>query len=551
MLRQIEKTEKTRRPIISFVFGKIVKSSVFLIVALAAAILLIACQKPSKIDLRTLAPNDALIYLETDDLAAALDALTENAAFQTLAGGKTDFSAMKNIQTAIVVSDFGTAANEVGADTAILNFKPHFVAVAETRLWSWQTNSLVENQINKFAREKLGENTRLEKSDKYNGKFYVWTATDNRQIFALAQASLLYFGNDENLIEKCAAVKNGAVESLAGNEFYAKNYAPNNLASGYVSPAGVEKIAALAGIFAAAQTNESDDGKNFIARVLPQILQNTTEQVIWTARKTDAGIEDDFKFFLKPPLVSKIKENFVAANENQADLAKFLPADFFSATRYRLKNPLAAWRNSVALVAENTDALSAKLLARFSGSMLEPYGIANAEQFLNQIKSEIIVARFDENGDQSVVVARVENIADLKKSLTAEIKFNAPSEKSGNVEIFFSEDKNSAAAFLENVLVLGNAEAVKKCLQARQNTESKLKNQRLEKFINSNSLVATFGKDADSADRIARVLTEKESEKMNLATFYLTETNFSEAKVERRSVSDFGLIGTILKQLAQ
>ncbi len=510
-----------------------------------------ACQKASKIDLRSVAPKDALVYLETNDLAAALEAETDNQAFQKLARDVPNFSDLKNIQMAIIITGFGTSADEIGAEQAVLNFKPQFVAVAETDLWNWQAKSLVENQVSRFVGEKLGADARLEISDKYDGKFYVWNADDKRQIFALVQNSLIYFGNDEQAIEQCAAAKKGAIESLQTVALPARNSSPENLAFGYVSPAGAEKIADLAGVFAAASIAENSDERNFIAQIVPRISRDAINRIVWTEKKTDAGIEDEVDFFWQPPFATKNKENFAAINNNEENLIEFLPADFFSATRYRLKNPLAAWQQSISLAAEKTDALRGKLLVQFSNSLLESYGIADAQNFLSAVDSEIVVARFDENGDRSVIIVKLKNPKILEKFVTNEINFISPPERFENAEIRFSGDKATAAALVENILILGDAPSVRKCLQAGRGADKKLKNQRFERFADSVSPFVTFGQDSDSADRIARVLTENKSENTKLSTFYTTETNIGEISLERRTVSDFGLLGTILKQLEQ
>ena len=53
-----------------------------------------ACRKRPT-DMRSLAPNGALIYLETKDLGATLQTLTENKAWESTAQEKPDFSPLK------------------------------------------------------------------------------------------------------------------------------------------------------------------------------------------------------------------------------------------------------------------------------------------------------------------------------------------------------------------------------------------------------------------------------------------------------------------------
>jgi len=509
-----------------------------------------ACRTPPKIDMRKLAPNDAIVYLEIGNLAATLESLTESRAFQELAAETPDFSALENVQMAVAVTGFETSEKQVSDDNAVLDFKPQFVVIAETHAWSWQTLALAENQINNFVIKNFGQETQLEKVDKFDGKFFTWTAADNRKIFAFVQDSLIYFGNDQAAIEKCLAVKNNKAESLLKNESLERSYSTGNSAFGYVSPAGIAQIANLAAVGLAVQTTEESGGRSFIAGVLPQILQNTTKEIVWTANKTERGIEDKFSVSLTPEVSAVVKETLATAEQTPAGSIEFLPPDFFSATRYNLRNPLIAWRSLLLVTAQNADTVSGKFLIEVSDSLLEPYGIAKAEDFLSQIDSEIITAQFDAEGERSAAIFRVKVAENLKTSISKEINFKAESEKKFDAEIWFSEDKKTAAAFIENNLILGESESVLKCLQAKQSGQNFAKNPNYQKVAASQFVAATFARDLDSAGKIVEVLAKKKDTDRKLATFYLTETRFTDKGIERKTVSDFGLIGTILKQFS-
>lgn len=521
--------------------------SIFLII-----ILFSACRSSQKADMRNYAPSDAIAYLETKDLSQALNALTENKAFQELAKNKTDFSALEDVQVAVIVTDFETSEKQVTDDDSILNFKPHFVAVAETHAWQWQTLSLVENQINNFVRETYGADAKLETSDKNGGKWFVWTAKDGRKVFAFVQNSQIYFGNDANAIEKCLAVKRGEADSLTKNENFIRAYSVNgekNLAFGYISPLGIAQIAGIIGVSTAIKTTEESEGRSFIARVLPQILQNTTKEIVWTAQKSEQGIEDIFFVSLTAEVSSIFKETLTSTAETKTNTAEFLPSDIFSVTRYGLKNPLIAWRSLLLVTAKNTDAVSGNLLIQFSGSLLEPYGVSDAETFLGAVNSEIFTARFDAEGENSVAIVGIKDAEKIKKSI-AEINFKSQPQKQENAEIWKSDDGEKAAAFVENILVLGDAESVFKSLRAKQTGQNFTKNLYFQNFAESRAVAVTFAKDADSAEKIVKILgTPKEN--ANIVTNYLTETRSTEKGIERKITSPFGLFGTILEKIGQ
>jgi len=510
-----------------------------------------ACQTPPKIDMRNLVPNDAIAYLETNNLAETLQTLTESQAFQEIAADKPDFSALKNMQLAVAVTGFETSEKKITEENSILNFKPQFVAVAETHAWSWQTLSFAENQLNDFVMKNYGDAGKLERRDQADGKLFTWTASDGRKTFAYVQNSLIYFGSDWSAIEKCLAVKKGEAESLAKNDALTRVYSENNLAFGYVSSAGIIQIAELAGIILAVDTTEESGGRSFIARIVPQILQNTTKEIVWTANKTERGIEDNFSVSLTNETSSVLKETLATSFDSQTNSAEFLPPNFFSATRYNLKNPLIAWRSLLLLTAKNTDALSGKLLIQFSDALLEPYGISDAETFLSSIDSEILTVRFDEDGDRSVSIVSVKDLERLKSSISKEINLKVPAEKLENAEMWFSDNKQLTALFVENKLLLGDGESVLKCLQAKRSGQNFTTSPKFQRFAESRVVAATFGIDANSATKIVEVLGKKKNENKKLATFYSTETRFTEKGFERKTISDFGLIGTILQQIPE
>jgi hypothetical protein len=67
-------------------------------------------------------------------------------------------------------------------------------------------------------------------------------------------------------------------------------------------------------------------------------------------------------------------------------------------------------------------------------------------------------------------------------------------------------------------------------------------------FKESKSVAVTFAKDTNSAEKVVEVLGNARENK-SVITTYTTETRFTEKGIERKTVSAFGLLGTILEQL--
>jgi hypothetical protein len=507
-----------------------------------------AC-KPQPTDLRAFAPSETLIYLESNDLANTLDALTENETFKRLSTNKKDFSALENVKIAVAVTGFESTENAADGGQATLNFKPRFVAVAEADLWNWQALALAENQIGAFVNEIYGGEVDLQISGRYGGRWFEWTSKDNRKAFALVADSRIFFGNDETAIEKCIAAGKGEIENLLKNENFTRAYDSNgeNLAFGYVSTDGVAQIANIAAVSAAIETSDADAPRSFIARVLPEITRKSITEIVWTTRKIENGIEDEFRISTTPEISSVLKETIVPAPEIRADSAEFLPSDVFSATRYNLENPQAAWRTLLLAMAKQTNAASAKILIVFADGVFAPYGIAEGELFLSAVGSEIITARFDADGEKSAVIVTVKNLEAAKKSLTEEINLkNAPENQSG-AEIWKSEDSSLSAAFTGDKLILGDSESVLKCLTAKRSGQNFTKTGHFPKFSQSDAAAVTFSGDLTSAESVVKILGDLKTGQNAFST-YLTETRFRNNKFERKTVSAFGFIGTIIEQ---
>lgn len=509
----------------------------------------LSCSSPPT-DLRTFAPADTLVYLETSDLGKTLNALTESKAFQEAAKKTPDFSALKGMQVAVAVTGFEASENQVTAENSVLNFKPRFVAIADTHTWNRYTLQFTEERLGEFVNETYGGEVSLDASDKNGGKSFVWTAKDGRKVFAFVKDSKIFFSNDETALEKSLAVFRGEADSLIKNESLAKmrETAKDALAFGYVAPDGIAQISNLAGVSTAMDATEDDEGRSFIARVLPQILRGSVKEIFWSATKTEAGIEDKYSVSLMPETTAVVKETLVPSTQNQTNSAEFLPSEVFSATRYNLQNPQIAWRSLLLVAGKNTDAMSAKILIAFSGSLLEPYGIADAETFLSAVDSEIWTANFDAEGDKSVAVVGVKDAEKVKNSI-AEIDFKVAGESRENAEVRKSADGTNAAAFIENKLILGETESVLKCLQAKQNGQNFTKSSAWKKFSETGAVAVTYGK--DSTEKTVEVLGEKKAENLQILTNFTTETRFNAQGLERKTVSPFGLIGRILAQFEE
>ena len=499
----------------------------------AAVIVSMSCSsKPT--NLRLLAPADSLVYLETNDLGAALQPIVDSKGFNEAAKSRPDLSALNGVQLAVVVTGFETSEEQINQESSVLNFKAHFVAVADTHAWQWQANSFAENQLGEFINKIYGGGVQLDTSAKNGGTEYVWTAEDGRKAFGFVTGALIFFGNDESSIEKVQAVRRGEADSIA--KVGKLPTGEGNLAIGYVSTDGIGQLANIIGAQKAKESGEDSEVQSFVARVLPQLLRGAVTGATWAAKKTDQGIEDKLELTLNGDIASIFNETMAPTDGVDKSMMDLAPSDAATVTQYNLKNPQIAWRSVILSIQKLTDPASGKIMSAFSDSFFEPYGIKNGEAFLGSVSPNILTVKYDDEDDVAVIARATD-----QKQLTAAL--DADTTKSPGSFVQINEPG------LENVDLIGKAEIVAKCTQAHQGGASLLKQPFDLAPGNSIPAVRTLGLDHDSAALIAGVLNERKSEDVAPSSRYIVETRFNKTGMERRLISEFGLIGSIITML--
>jgi hypothetical protein len=530
----------------------------FTALCLCVSVVNLSCgSKPT--DLRTVIPSDSLVYLETNDLGKTLTAVTENEAFKAAAKTQPDFSALAGMKLAVAVTGFQTSEQEVTAENSVLNFQPRFVAVADTNAWNYQALSFTENKLGEFINETYGGEVTLETADKHGGKYFIWTAQDGRKAYALVRGSLIFFGNDESAIEKCLAVTRGEAESITKNPKIAA-LPPDSLASGYVSTDGVAQISNIASISLAIGASEEGEVKSFIARVLPEIVRNSATEATWTVSKTEDGrLTDSYSIYLKPETAKVLGETMVPSTEAGSELNQFFLRDVASTTRYNLKDPQIAWRSVLLTARTKTDEVSGSIITIFSSSLFEPYGIEDPELFLSSVAGAMQTVAFGDDGGDMAVIARVKDLDKLKRSLAKELDLSKPmisvhTKPPHKFENIWRSDDGELAAALSmerDMIIVGNAESVSRCTGYYGRIENLPAGFDRDAIQSSTAAVVTAGSQFDPGASLVVFLAGRRDENVPLTQTYITETRFNQNGIERRTVSDFGLIGSIIEQLGK
>jgi hypothetical protein len=504
-----------------------------------------------RVDLSASLPADALVYLETRDLGAALRAVTASPAFRDAASRTPDLSVLEGMQVAVAVTGFDIGESRLNEEVSEADFRPRFVAVAETGLWNWQARAFAERSLGDFVTRSYGGTVEAETDERDSGTRFVWKAPDGRRSFAFVRGGRIYFGNDEAAVDRCLAVERGEFAGLSTDETLrsARASAEDALALGYVSPNGVAQLSNVAGLTAALSMAENEVARSFIARTLPEMVRSSVREVVWTARSDGEGMVDDFDFVLVPQASRALAAAAQTGTGEVSELDSYVSSNVFSVTRYDMTEPDVAWKTAVEVAASSVDELSGRLLEVFSGSLLVPFGVTSPQDFLRAVRGRVLTAHFDADGEESFAVARFREAAEVKRSLGA-MDFKKAPEKYLDAEIWLSEDGDLAAAFVGDVVMVGAPDAVRGSLSDRNDGQTVARKEAGGPFYGVRAATVTLGREVDTAERVVEALAGKKDANMRIATRFQTETYFSDRGMTRRTTSPFGFFGRIVAQFA-
>ncbi|MDQ4123591.1 MAG: hypothetical protein M3209_19305 [Acidobacteriota bacterium] len=540
----------------------------FLLPVLLAAFILVWVywQYPTRVEMAGYVPADVLVYFEGDDLPGIFQDFTATDAWRELApqfGVRKDFGSFGGLSRFLANANLGSTETLVfgrsqvavalmnveaaGAEDA-LKIKPRYAVIIETKTTQSRAGHFVEKQIGAFARSQFNEAS-LEKLEREGLNWTIFRSVrDERRIFAAVDGGTIIFGNDETAIKSCFEAKNQLRPSLAQSphlaEMRAETEAGKALVFGFVTNEGVRKLSQIGAVLFAVQIAEEPAAMSLIAQSLPPMIEKTVAGIGWTARAANGKIEDRYFFNLLPDFSARLKEPLAVSNQTTNEAANFLPAETKSVTTYNLKDAGAAWRGIVLAFSAKLDTLGAAAFAQVAGKLLEPYGVRQPNDFLSASGGELTTARLSEKENETVAIVK---IGDANKMLAT-------------IEPA-SKENNRAAAFTNGMLLLGENEDVAKCLAARENSLANTdfwQGFAKTKLSANPPLIRTFSRDTESAAQFVRIFGDEKLKqktpdlsKNQSLTISIAETSLHDNGFERRTLSPFGLIGTLTVNFAE
>ena len=545
---------------------------------------------PRKVNMTAYVPADALVYIEANDLPDIATGVISTDAWKALAPAAGIRSNLGNIgwlsrlaswtgigpADAVVLSRAQIAVAVLGLEAAdagdTLKIKPIYAVVVESHTGEGRLQSAVEKRVGDFARRAYVE-PHVETKEDGGATFTTWSSPDGgRRIVAAVMGSVAIIGNDESAVQACLAVRRGERPSLEGNaqleEMRRRVRGGDSLAFGYVSPEGTARLLEMAATAYAGQISSDPRAQSAAASILPPLVKKILGAAGWSARLSNGVIEDYYFLALENGVAAKLQAALTARQNAAVMGSDLLPADIYSLSRYSYSDPAQAWHGLGAAITSQADTLGAVLIARLLDASLKPYGIEEPDQFLRAIGPEIMTARLDDSGSSTVTVVEVRDEKTLRDFISKRLGAKPAVEAIGGAELLVSNnEKHDAASFVGGRLIMGTAENLRRCLEARSAKQTLAEDPEFKQAARSvnatgPSNVVTFTEDyapartfitALAAQRGVRERPTDEAaleEALRRLRYATTETQAIGGGFERITRSSFGQFGALASQFA-
>lgn len=562
--------------------------------------------RPQKVDMAGYVPADSLIYLEANSLPEIAGEITQTDAWKSLAppagikaslgsyGWLSRLAAWTGIgpADAVVLSRAQIAVTVMGFDSAdageTLKIKPRYALVVETHTSAARVQAVVEKRVGDFARRAYGVPV-LERKDVGGVELKTWRAPEGeRRIIAAVLETVAIIGNDEQAVLDCLAVRRGERPSLAGNQqletMRGRLDGRNALAFGYVSPAGAAKLLEVAATVYAGQLLSDPRAQGLAATTLPPLANKILGSAGWSTRRADGMIEDRYFVTLQNGVAATLREPLAPSMMVTQSVGQLLPAETYSVSHYNYRSPSAAWHGLNLTLSTQLDAFGAIFVSRLLESSLKPYGIEEPDAFLRAIGPNIVIARLDDSSSNAatsnnqdsggktnsstITIVEVQDEKVLRDFVLKRLGAQPRREQIGDAELLVSQNKDrGAACFIMNRLLMGQAQYVRRCLEARLRGETlsaAVDFQKAAHLVDSQTPANTSTYTSDSAPAhtfISAIAAQKEvregqpdegelTRALGNLSFALSETRLVEGGFEKRTRSSFGQFGTLAAQFS-
>jgi hypothetical protein len=553
------------------------------VILISAVVVWLWWNRPRKVDMSTYVPANSLVYVESNSMVDIATGIVSTNAWTTLKPatgstiskekiewlswlaswtgiGSAEAVALSRAQVAVVITGFDTF-NDKGET---LKVKPRLALVAETNTSQRRACAAAIKLVGDLIKRSYGD-IRVEANEKDGIDFLSWKLPTDRRIVAAIIDGTIIVANDEPTLHECLSVRNGTRPSLTGNvqmqEMRKRLSPPDARAFGYISNAGATKLFETIAKEYFRQASPNPRAEGVIASLLPH-FNKMLGDIGWSSRFVDGLVEDRYIVQLQNSVTAQMTGLAIPQIDPLLGASQLLPIGTYSLTHYNYNNPQAAWQGLQATIATQLDVLSALLISEILKAALKPYGIDDPVEFLSSIGPEIATAQLDNSGESSVLIVESRNGIALRRMVMKRLGVPVKTERIGNAEMIISEDdKRGAASFIDGRLIVGSANNVRRCLQAKSKNQT-LANmeafKRSSRLISSNERIdaTTYTDDRDNALAFIKTingpthldysLQDDTSNPLNSLAYATTVTKITESGIERQTRSSFGLFSSLV-----
>jgi hypothetical protein len=527
---------------------------------------------PARVDMADYAPANSIVYVEFNNLAAVAQAIQTNEVWQAAASVTQTKPATQNrlmntvaragigplpavlfarAQIALVVVDLSTSEEN---DT--LKVRPEVALIAETHTSRWRTRPAAVEAVKHLANLVYGASMCSERAAEAE---YIECsiAGGERKIVGAVEGTVVVIGNSDNAVRSCLEVRRGVRPSIHTDTELVKvrsNVTSNDtLGFGYISPANSAKLFSWAAPLLMRQAPGNQQFEQLLAVSAGKVLRG----VAWTANAAPHGIEDRFLFSLEPGVVSRLQPAFETA-ERDENFWKLVPEGFESLTIYRNKAPATAWNSLDSAVSFKLDALPAVLFGELLRSSLSVYGIENPKEVLPTLSPPLLTLKPSKGAEGSILVARVNDVERLRRSLTAEVFKGDKGEILEGLASNPNSGKEFSAVFIDGYVLLGKTENMRAGLEALRRNAAGDKKDLQQSAQQSSAPIVTYANDEARVNNFISTLlmlqgrqlssdeTAKLQDTLRRGGFTSTETRLNAFGIERTTRSAFGQFSTFV-----
>lgn len=533
-------------------------------------------------DMASYAPADSLGFVETNDLTELAQGIEETQAWKALAGpvgarpsllpsrwfirlarwtgiGSAEAIILARSQVAVVFT--GAEASEAGPT---LTIKPLATLIIETHTTQRRMRPAIERQIEDLARRVYGQ-PMLSRKLIDGVDLGEWSSPDGgRRIVAAFADTVAVIGNDEQSVLHCLEARHGKRAALSGekqlDDLRKKVDAPNASVFGYISKTGVKSLLQA---FALYRAGSSTDAVT-ISKIFSETVGNLVDGLGWSSRFVDAMVEERCSIALSQGVADKLRGSFVPEDKLPLSDLPFVPPDAHSVSLYHFRDVEGAWRDLNSVVAAHADLIGAIAARPMLRSLLKPYGIDDVETFVHSVGTRIQTIRLEETSP-AVLVTETFDRQSLRKVAQQRVGTKPRLENVGEFELMISNTDNWAVSFADNHFLIGAADAVRRCLQARTQSQSLTST---DAFRKSQRLIdvslpitaITFMNDQHAAISFVEIFSEHERSAFSsnapaidaaskALPYAVSVVILKDTGLDWTSRSAFGLVGSLLVTL--